>query len=136
MKKRNLRKRHYSLKKDKSLRKQKGEFPLNTAQTDKITFSVLKDVKDKIQKIENISYEIQVNDSWEWIVRYDDHGGLGNLHRHFRLSLEDNSEIESTAGVKKYKNKNYELTWVCNDIRRNYLVFRQKFLSKHGIDLY
>lgn len=124
------------MEKEKELQKQTSNFPLNTAQTDRISFSVLRDTKRKIIKIENISYEIQINGKWEWVVRYDDHGGSGQLHRHFRVSLYDLREVESTARIKKYKNKTYELTWVCNDVKRNYLVYRLKFLKNSGLDLY
>ena len=88
------------------------------AKTDRISFSILRNEKNKLRKIENISYEIAIEDRWEWIVRYDDHGGNGILHRHFRISLKDVRVVESAAGIKKYKNKNHELTWVCNDIKR------------------
>ncbi len=113
-----------------------SNFYLNTAQLDRISFSVLKNEKNNLRKIENISYEISINDKWEWVVRYDDHGGLGSLHRHIRVSLKDNSEVESSDGIKKYKNKDFELTWVCNDIKINYLNFRRKFLRNSGLDLY
>jgi len=119
------------------LHTQNGNIPLNKAQADRISFSVLKNNQNRLRKIENISYEINIEDKWEWIVRYDDHGGQGLLHRHYRISLTDNSEIESFAGIRRYKNKDYELTWVCNDIKRNYLTFRSKFLKNNGIrDLY
>lgn len=114
----------------------KGNIPLNKAQTDRISFSVLRNDKNHIRKIENISYEINIEDNWEWIVRYDDHGGVGPLHRHVRVSLKNNKEVESMDGIKKYRNKDHELTWVCNDIKRNYLTFRSKFLKNMGIDLY
>ena len=129
----------YSFKKPipkEVLHTQSNNFPLNRAQSDRISFSVLRNKDNKIRKIENISYEIKVEDRWEWIVRYDDHAGKGLLHRHFRVSLRDNREIESTAGIKRYKNKDYELPWVCNDIRRNYLMFRSKFLKNNSLDLY
>ncbi len=119
-----------------SLHIQSGNIPLNIAQTDKISFSVLRNEKNRLKKIENISYEINIDGHWEWIVRYDDHGGRGPLHRHFRVSLKDNKIVESTGGIKKYKNKDYELAWVCNDIRRNYLIYRSKFLKNIGLDLY
>ena len=119
-----------------ALHTQSGNIPLNRAQTDRISFSVLRNDKNKIRKIENISFEINIEDYWEWIVRYDDHGGTGPLHRHFRVSLKDNSTVESYAGIKKYKDKDYELTWVCGDIKRNYLTFRSKFLKNNGLDLY
>ncbi len=119
-----------------TLHTQNGNIPLNIAQTDRISFSVLRNEKNSIRKIENISYEISIENDWEWIVRYDDHGGTGILHRHFRVSLKSSQEVESSAGIKKYKNKNYELTWVCNDIKRNYLIFRSKFLKNNSLDLY
>lgn len=120
----------------KALRTQNGNVPLNIAQTDRISFSVLRDEKYRIRKIENISYEMRIKDKWEWVVRYDDHGGKGYLHRHYRLSLEDNSDVISIAGIRKYKNKDHELTWVCKDIKRKYLIYRSKLLKKMGLDLY
>ena len=118
------------------LHAQNGSIPLNIAQTDRISFSVLRNDKNKIRKIENISYEILIKNKWEWIVRYDDHGGLGVLHKHTRISLKDNSDIESNIGIKKYKNKDHELTWTCKDIKRKYLIYRATILKKMGFDLY
>lgn len=116
--------------------KKKGDIPLNKAQEDRISFSVLRNDKNRIRKIENISYEININDKWEWVVRYDDHGGTGLLHRHVRISTKDDSDVESSSGIKQYKNKDFELTWVYEDIKRNYLVFRKKFCKNSGLDLY
>lgn len=118
------------------LRTQTGNVPLNIARNGRISFSVLRNEKNRLRKIENISYEISIKDHWEWIVRYDDHGGKGGLHRHFRVSLNDDKIIESTVGIKKYKNKDHELTWVCKDIKKHYLIFRSKFLKNMGLDLY
>ena len=118
------------------LHAQSGSIPLNIIKTDRISFSVLRNENNNLRKIENISYEINIKNSWEWIVRYDDHGGKGYLHRHHRLSLEDNSDIISIADIKKYKNKDHELTWVCKDIKRKYLVYRSRLLKKMKLDLY
>ena len=118
------------------LHTQKVSVPLNIAQTDRISFSVLRNEKNKIRKIQNISYEINIQNKWEWIIRYDDHGGTGYLHRHYRLSLEDDSDVISITGIRKYKNKDHELTWVCKDIKRKYLAYRSKLLKKMGLDLY
>lgn len=113
-----------------------GSIPLNIAQTDRISFSVLKNEKNNIRKIENVSFEITLDNRWEWVVRYDDHGGGGALHRHIRISLKDDSSIESLSGIKKYRNKDFELTWIINDIKRNYMAFRKNFLKGEGLDLY
>ena len=123
-------------KQEENLHTQKRNILLNIAQSDRISFSVLRNEKNNLRKVENISYEIYIEDKWEWVVRYDDHGGSGSLHRHIRISLDDNRQVESASGIKKYKNKNYELTWVCDDIKRNYLNFRKRFLTNNGIDLY
>lgn len=119
-----------------TLHSQSRNIPLNTAQLDRISFSVLRNNKNRLRKVENVSYEINVKEKWEWVVRYDDHGGVGLLHRHFRISLKDSSNVESSEGIRKYKNKDYELTWVCNDIKRNHLIYRRKFLKNSGLDLY
>ncbi len=120
-----------------TLYSQTSTFPLNTARLDRISFSVSRNSKRELRKIENISYEINIEDNWEWVVRYDDHGGTGLLHRHFRISLKDDRQIESSAGIKRYKNKNHELTWVIKDIKKHYLIFRGKFLKNNNIlDLY
>lgn len=123
-------------KREERLYSQKANFPLNIAQVDRISFSISRNKNKEIKKIENISYEIYVNGVWEWVVRYDDHGGLGILHRHVRISLKDNHEIETHEGIKKYKNKNSQLTWVINDIKRNYLYWRKRLVKNTGIDLY
>lgn len=114
----------------------KGNIPLNIAQTDRISFSVLRNNKKRIRKIENISYEINIEGKWEWVVRYDDHGGQGSLHRHFRISLKDNRDVESSIGVKTLRNKGDQLTWVCKDIKNNYLALREEFLKNIGLDIY
>jgi len=129
----------YSFKKPvqkEILHTQSNNIPLNRAQSDRISFSVLRNEENKIRKIENISYEIKIENRWEWVVRYDDHAGKGSLHRHTRVSLKDNSEIESSTGIRRYKNKDYELPWVCKDIKRNYFMFRSKFTKYNGLDLY
>jgi len=118
------------------LHTQGASVPLNIAKTDRISFAVLKNEKNHIRKIENVSYEIMMNEKWEWVVRYDDHGGLGPLHRHVRISLKDDRVVESSDGIRKYKNKDHQLTWACKDIRRNYLIFRNKFLKNSRLDLY
>ena len=119
-----------------TLHAQSGSIPLNIIKTDRISFSVLRNENNNLRKIENISYEINIKNSWEWIVRYDDHGGKSYLHRHYRLSLKDNSDIISIAGIKKYKNKDHELTWVCKDIKGKYLAYRSRLLKKMKLDLY
>lgn len=119
----------FPVKKEK-LREHKSSFPLNTAITDRVTFSVLRNEQNSIKKIEIVSYEMNIDGKWEWVVRYDDHDGAGPLHRHVRINLESEKSIASTDGVRKYKNKDHELAWVCKDIKRNYLIFRKKFLKK------
>lgn len=114
----------------------KGVIPLNIVQADRISFSVLRNQENVIIKIENISYEINFKDRWEWVVRYDDHGGTGSLHAHIRISLDNERDIESSEGIKKYKNKNYQLTWVCKNINKNYLLLRKRILKNMGLDLY
>lgn len=129
--------RHKNLKSKEKIQTQQGSVPLNISQSDRISFSVLRDKNNKLIKIENISYEINIEDMWEWVVRYDDHGGTGSLHRHTRISLENSMEVESATKIsKKAQEKADELTWVFNEIKKNYLTFRSEFLKNNGLDLY
>ncbi|MDO8620670.1 MAG: hypothetical protein Q7R31_00075 [Candidatus Levybacteria bacterium] len=47
------------------LHTQSGNIPLNMAKTDRISFSILRNEKNKLRKIENISYEITIENLWE-----------------------------------------------------------------------
>lgn len=118
------------------LRSRKRNIPLNNAYSDRLSISVLVNARNDIRKVENISYEINLNDKWEWIVRYDDHGGEGSLHPHFRISLSDSRNIESAAEIAEGKNKNQQLTWACDDVKKNYLTYRSTFLKNNGLDIY
>lgn len=118
------------------LSKHTGIVPLNVANLDRIVFVVSRDEKNNIRVVDNIRYEININDKWEWVVRFDDHAGEGSLHKHYRVDLKSDRQILSKAQAKKYKNKNHELTWVCRDFRKNHQIYRKKFLTNCGLDLY
>lgn len=113
-----------------------GDVPLNVAKSDRISFSVLINEKRNIRKIENISYDILIENEWVWIIRFDDHGGVGLLHKHTKITLNDERDIESYEGVKKSKSKRKQFNWAFKDIKRNYLIYRSKFLKNSELDLY
>ncbi|MEK7502243.1 MAG: hypothetical protein AAB609_01845 [Patescibacteria group bacterium] len=113
-----------------------GDVPLNIAKYDRISFSVLINEKRNIRKIENISYDILIENEWVWIIRFDDHGGVGLFHKHTKITLNDERDIESYEGVKKSKSKRKQFNWAFKDIKRNYLIYRSKFLKNSGLDLY
>ena len=121
---------------EEDLKTWNGDVPLNIAKSDRISFSVLMNKKNEIRKIENISYEILIEGEWAWIVRFDDHGGIGSIHKHTRIALNDGREVESSEGVKKSKSKRKQFNWAFKDIKRNYLNYRYKFLKNSGLDLY
>lgn len=115
-----------------------GNFPLNRANLDRISFSVWRNKNGIIRKIENISYDIFVVsiDDWITLVRYDDHGGTGRLHKHINFALNNEREIITSDWVTKTTNKNKQFGWVYKDIKNNYSSYRKKFCKNSGIDLY
>lgn len=113
-----------------------GDIPLNIAKYDRISFSVLINKRREIRKIENVSYDIFIEDRWVNVMRYDDHGGVGLLHKHIKVALNDEREIRSSGGVKKSPNKQTQFRWAFKDIQKNYLNYRTKFLKNSNIDLY
>ncbi len=113
-----------------------GDVPMNIAKSDRISFSVLINEKHNIRKIENISYDILIDEKWINIVRFDDHGGKGHLHKHTKISMNDEKTIDSSQGVKQSRSKRKLFNWAFKDIKRNYLIYRSKFLKNSGLDLY
>lgn len=113
-----------------------GDVPLNIAKSDRISFSALMTKKREIRKIENVSYDILIEDKWINIVRFDDHGGIGVLHKHTKIALNDERDIESYEGIKKSESKIKQFNWAFKDIKRNYLSYRSKFLKNSRLDLY
>lgn len=106
---------------------------LNTVRLDRISFSVLQNSRREIKRIENVSYDININDEWIGIVRYDDHDGKGILHRHSRLSIERRDEVvESLYWLTG--DKNHHLTQICDEIREGYQNLKDKFLKNSGLD--
>lgn len=112
-----------------------GGFSLNPNNSDRISFNRETDTKGTI-KISNVSYEIKIDEEWIWIVRYDDHGGKGALHRHERINLESDIDVLIADGVKRKGTKKKLYDWAIADIKKNYLIYRMRFLKRIGIDLY
>lgn len=75
--------------KNKDLILETWDTPLNKALTDRVGFTVKRDSRGHLQKIDRITYETVINGRWEWIFRFDDHGGTGVVHGHRRVSLRD-----------------------------------------------
>lgn len=111
----------------------KGIFPLNINDSDRVTYYWK--LEGKTYKEINITYEIKIRDTWETIIRYDDHGGAGLFHKHIRISLEDKSEVLTADNVKRKGGKKELLNWAIQDIKKNYLLYRKKFLKASGIKL-
>lgn len=116
--------------------KREFEFLLYNSYSDKLHCCIEINTKGKTVKIADITFLIFINDEWQWVVRYDDHGGAGLLHRHERLSLHDESETTTPLPVRKKGNKKKLTEWAIDDIRKNYLNYRKKFLSRSKVALY
>jgi hypothetical protein len=108
-------------RKQSTLRKEElsvvnGQFPLNPNNSDRLSFSAVVDVKNIITIINNVSYEMSFEKQWEWIIRYDDHGGIEAFHRHERLYLEDDSNLQIN-NIIEHSTKQKLLEWSINDIK-------------------
>ena len=86
--------------------------------------------------INNVSYEMFYAQKCKWIIRYDDHGGTEEFHRHERYSLEDESDFSTPYVPIPIISKKELFEWAINDIKQNYLEYRTKFCKRNSIDLY
>lgn len=98
---------------------------------DKITHLAYMDKSRKISEVVNVSYEILLEGMWLTIVRFDSHHGY--LHRHTRISLKDETEVEDTVGVKKKGMPDLWYTWAIQDITKNYISYRASFTKRSKI---
>ncbi|KKT67640.1 MAG: hypothetical protein UX25_C0037G0001 [Candidatus Woesebacteria bacterium GW2011_GWC2_45_9] len=103
--------------------------------SDRIIYSYEIDQKGVIQKVVDVSYDININGKWITIMRYDSKHGF--LHRHMRVSLDNPSDTPTTIGVRKRGKPHSWLTWARKDVSKNFLNYRTGFFKRSKIrDLY
>jgi len=98
---------------------------------DRITHLAYIDESRKILEVINISYEILLEDKWVTIVRFDSHHGY--LHRHTRISLENETEVDDSIGVKKKGKPHLWYTWSIQDIKKRFIEYRARFTRRSRI---
>lgn len=98
---------------------------------DRITYVGLGDKDRNITEVINVSYEINFNDEWITILRFDSHHNY--LHRHIRVSLTDKSEIEDSIGVKRKGSPHVWYTWAIQNIRDRFIEYRTNFAKRSKI---
>src|SRR3990167_7033558 len=107
--------------------------PIYLSDSDRITYVYKRDKENKnILEVVNVSLEIKIKNKWLTIKRYDSSHGF--LHRHTRVSIGDDSEIISVAGVKKSGKHSNWLTWSIKDIKAKFWFYKRAFLKRSGIN--
>ena len=102
-----------------------GNNPIYLSDSDRITYVYKRDKEKKnILEVVNVSLEIKIKNKWLTIKRYDSSHGF--LHRHTRISINDDSEIISVAGVKKSGKHSNWLTWSIKDIKAKFWFYKSK----------
>ncbi|MBI2334812.1 hypothetical protein HYU96_03335 [Candidatus Daviesbacteria bacterium] len=89
------------------------------------------DEKGDLIEVTNISYEINLDDKWVTIVRYD--SAHGYLHRHKRISLDDPADTVDRIGVKQKGKPRTWYTWAIKDIQKRFLHYREEFTKRSEI---
>jgi hypothetical protein len=87
---------------------------------------------DVIQKVINVSYEAWIENSWLTILRYDSTHGY--LHQHARFSLTQEKEFISKERVLQFGSHQDWLTWAIEDIKTNFMSYRQAFFKRSNLD--
>jgi hypothetical protein len=106
------------------------EIPLT--KTDRITYVYGRDkTTDAILEVTNVSYEVWIEKGWLTILRYDSTHGY--LHQHARFSLTVEKEFITQEYVLKTGNHQEWLTFAIEDIKTNFLAYRQAFFNRSNI---
>mgnify|MGYP001593228365 CR=1 FL=1 len=97
-------------------------------ETDKIIWIYKRNESGVVVEVTCVGYEILLGNDWITIIYYDSfHGGL--LHRHMRISLEDDSDVVSESGVKRSGSQKELLTWAMKNLRTRYLEYKRSFIK-------
>lgn len=101
-------------------------------ETDRITYVYEIDSSGNCTKVNNVSYEIKIEQKWYLVSRYDSIHGF--LHCHMRTSTKDHAEIllDRSSVIKKGHPKDW-LTWAIKDFRLNFFEYRKGFLKRSKI---
>ena len=100
--------------------------------TDRLTYIYVIDINtNKTIEVVNVSYEIKVEGDWKTIIRFD--SAHGYLHRHSRVSLDDEKETTTRESVKQKGDPKRWLTWAIHDIQENFLEYRRLFFKRSKV---
>jgi hypothetical protein len=86
---------------------------------------------NKTIEVVNVSYEIKIEEDWITIIRFD--SAHGYLHRHSRVSLDDEKETTTRDSVKRKGDPKRWLTWAIQDIQKNFIEYRRLFFKRSKI---
>lgn len=95
---------------------------------DQIIYIYECDENRKTTEVVNVSYQILLDSDWVSIIHFDSEHGY--LHRHIKVSVSNDIEVVSTAGVVKKGSPRHWLTWAVEHLKKNYPDYRKNFLKK------
>jgi hypothetical protein len=99
---------------------------------DRLTYIYVIDINtNKTIEVVNVSYEIKIEGDWKTIIRFD--SAHGYLHRHSRVSLDDEKETTTRDSVKQKGDPKRWLTWAIHDIQKNFIEYRRLFFKRSKI---
>lgn len=96
--------------------------------TDRITYCYEHLSKSgQVVKVVNVSYEVNIQEEWITVVRFDsDHG---YLHRHTRISLNNRATIVDQNGLVIRGTAKHWLSWSIRHLTKGYDIYKKKFLK-------
>lgn len=122
-------KKKYYKKRNENLRKKHiSEIPLS--ENNRITYVYSDDLKTNKTEIVCVSLEIRILNEWFTILYYDNHHE-GMLHRHNKISYDNEANIVDNEGVRKKGDWKKLLNWAIEDIKNNYIYYKKKFLYRN-----
>lgn len=121
---------YMGVKTKRSLRKKrykKHQFNFELSPNNRETYIYKTDERKNIVEITCVSLEIKIDSKWITILYYDD--THGSLHRHTVLSLKQKIDMVQNIEIQATKSKTQALKWAIEDIKWNYLRYKEKFVT-------
>ncbi|EKE14007.1 MAG: hypothetical protein ACD_12C00718G0004 [uncultured bacterium] len=128
MHKNKLRKKYIKKRKEEFEKKHISEIPLS--ENNRIIYVYKDNQKTSQTEIVCVSFDIKISEDWITILYYDNHHE-GLLHRHNIISYNNKANIVGNDGIRRKGDWKKLLHWAIEDIKKNHIYYKKKFLSRN-----
>ena len=99
------------------------------SENNRLTYVYKANMYGAITEVTCVSLEIKIKNMWKTIIYYDSSHRDALLHRHTYMTLESESDVTDSVGVKRKGTQKELLEWSIHNITSNYIFYKKRFIK-------